>query len=123
MLALCVIGAVWSFSAWYFGVYPVATASDWESGSREAFASVRAHQQGYARLCLLGFNPWHVDTLQRYYLPNTPLAIIENGNPSLCSQPETLILTTQVVIAPGFTVISETYGLDNKLFAVLEARP
>jgi 4-amino-4-deoxy-L-arabinose transferase-like glycosyltransferase len=123
VLALCVLGSVWSFSTWYFGVYPVATASDWESGSREAFAAVRAHQQGYARLCLLGFNPWHIDTLQRYYLPNTPLAIIENGNQGDCTQPATLILATQAVVAPGFTVISETNGIDGKLFAVLEARP
>jgi 4-amino-4-deoxy-L-arabinose transferase-like glycosyltransferase len=122
-LALCAIGSVWSFANWYFTVYPVLSAEAWESGTREAFASVRAHEAGYRRVCLLGFNPWHVGTLRRYFLSGTPLTVFEDGSAPACTLPSTLVLTTQPLLPIGLTSLATIYGADGKPFARLGARP
>jgi 4-amino-4-deoxy-L-arabinose transferase-like glycosyltransferase len=118
----CAAVSLWSFCAWYFNVYPVASAEAWESGAREAFAEVRAHESGYRTLCLIDFNPFHVVTLERYYLPDTKLHVIEGETLPECAEPATLILSTHPVALPGFAFVSVSRGLDGRPFAVLEAR-
>jgi len=115
-------GSVWSFSRWYFDVYPIASAQAWESGARQAFAAVRAHEQGYDRVCLSGFNPLHVDTLQRYFLAGTPLTVIENTDDPACRRARTLVLSTRFWFPLGLTPLETIRGADGKHFATLLAR-
>jgi 4-amino-4-deoxy-L-arabinose transferase-like glycosyltransferase len=121
-LAACAIGSLASFANWYFRIYPVVTAAAWDSGARDAFAAVRANERGYTTLCLIGFNPWHIDTLQRYYLPERKLTVVEDGNDPRCRDAATLVLSSRSLPLPGFAVMSTSYGLDGSPFAVLEAR-
>ncbi len=121
-LLVCTAGSVWSFWRWYAGVYPTVTAGAWESGARAAFAAVRAHERAYERVCLSGFNTWHVDTLQRYFLAGTPLTVIENGSDRACLRERTLVLTTYFLFPPGLTPLGTINGADGRHFATLLAR-
>ena len=102
----------------------MVSARAWESGAREAFAAVRARQGDYRRLCTVGLSYWHIQSLERYFLSDTPLMLFEGSNHPECSQPATLLLSTSVKRLPGFFVVNIiSSGLDGNLFAVLEARP
>jgi 4-amino-4-deoxy-L-arabinose transferase-like glycosyltransferase len=122
VLAVCVIGSTWSFSNYYFRVYPIVSARAWESGAREAFAAVRVRERGYGRLCVVGFDYYHVESLERYFLANTPLTLIEGLKRPECRTPSTLLLSTSRINIPGFYVVDAITSLDGRLFAVLEAR-
>ena len=117
-----VLGSTWSFCFYYFGTYPIASSAAWESGAREAFAAIRIRETGYERLCTIGFDYWHLESLERYFLANTPLVLIEGLNHPECRAPGTLLLATSELHIPGFYVVNVTNSLDGKLFAVLEAR-
>jgi 4-amino-4-deoxy-L-arabinose transferase-like glycosyltransferase len=122
-LTACMLASLWSFSTWYFRVYPVVTANAWESGAEEAFTAVRAQEAGYRRLCLIGFNYWHLGGLEGYYLAGNTLPIFEDGNSVECSERSTLMLNTHSTPPPGFTVERVIDGIDGKPFAMLETRP
>jgi 4-amino-4-deoxy-L-arabinose transferase-like glycosyltransferase len=122
VLAACALGSVWSFSGYYFGRYPILSAGAWESGAAEAFAAVRERQSGYRRLCLFGFNYYHVGSFERYYLPNTRLTIFEGLDHPECFKPSTLLLGTGLITSPGFQIVGFSRSLNGKTFAVLESR-
>jgi 4-amino-4-deoxy-L-arabinose transferase-like glycosyltransferase len=118
---LCACWSVWSFAVYYWTIYPVMSAREWESGAREAFAAVKIRQSNYRRLCMDGFSYWHIQSMEQYFLPDTPLTVIENSADPQCSQPGTLVLSTSAVSLPGFSVTNTFNGLDGRMFAVLEA--
>lgn len=125
-VGLILFGSVgWSlgaFTRFYFTTYPVATAADWESGNARLFAQVIADQPGYVRACFNGFNYFHIDTLIRYYLPDTPLHTFQNAAPD-CTQPGTLLVSTAPVVQPGFTLLSAVQRADGRLYGVIEGNP
>jgi hypothetical protein len=121
LLAVCLVSSVWSFAAYYYRVYPISSASAWNSGAGAGFEAVRALQDRFKRVCLVGFNYYQVGGLEGYYLQNTPLKISEVGGPP-CANPLTLVLTTQPGEVPGFTTIRTFKALDGKVFATLKVR-
>lgn len=117
-----VVLSLYFFAHFYFTRYVHQNSNAWDSGTRAMFASIRALQGRYDRVCF-SVRPsyYEIDSYERFYLDGVPIRRIDDITPPACFLRGTLLVTDtdHPVSRKGFRGITEIRDVDGNPFAFI----
>ena len=114
------------FSAYYFTSYVDANSNAWDSGTRNLFTTILAHQDDYDRVCFAVQQAWYgTDTYVRYYLDGSRLRAFSNTDDPDCSKRGTMLATDvhHMIGGRGLVSLGDVLDVSGSTFALVYGRP